>query len=269
MHPRINADAGSFELDIAAGNERKTSGSYYTPDSLVQCLLDSTLEPVIAERLAKAKTPKEKETALLSLKVCDMAAGSGHFIIRAGHRIARHLARVRSGEEEPSPAVYRTALRDVIGHCLYGVDINPMAVELCKVTLWLEALEPGKPLSFLDHHIRCGNSLLGTTPELIKGGIPEDAYTAIEGDDKEACAALKKKNKRENPKLGEWFVADEAVLRDKLYQAAAARNKRQSARGHPAQGSRLSCRPIQLRFSKGERPCRSLVRRLRHQETLP
>jgi len=102
------------------------------------------------------------------------------------------------------------------------VDINPMAVELCKVTLWLEALEPGKPLSFLDHHIRCGNSLLGTTPELIKGGIPEDAYTAIEGDDKEACAALKKKNKRENPKLGEWFVADEAVLRDKLYQAAAA-----------------------------------------------
>ena len=222
MHPRINADAGSFELETAAGNERKTSGSYYTPDSLVQCLLDSALEPVIAERLAKAKTPKEKDAALLSLKVCDMAAGSGHFIIRAGHRIARHLARVRSGEEEPSPRIYQTALRDVIGHCLYGVDINPMAVELCKVTLWLEALEPGKPLSFLDHHIRCGNSLLGTTPELIKGGIPEDAYTAIEGDDKEACAALKKKNKRENPKLGEWFVADEAVLRDKLYQAAAA-----------------------------------------------
>ncbi|MGH7972840.1 MAG: N-6 DNA methylase, partial [Limisphaerales bacterium] len=222
MHPRINADAGSFELDIAAGNERKTSGSYYTPDSLVQCLLDSALEPVIAERLAKAKTPKEKETALLRLKVCDKAAGSGHFIIRAGHRIARHLARVRSGEEEPSPRVYQTALRDVIGHCLYGVDVNPMAVELCKVTLWLEALEPGKPLSFLDHHIRCGNSLLGATPELIKGGIPDEAYEAIEGDDKEACSALKKKNKRENPKLGDWFIADEAVLRDKLYQAAAA-----------------------------------------------
>jgi hypothetical protein len=222
MHPRINADAGSFELDIAAGNERKTSGSYYTPDSLVQCLLDSALEPVIAERLAKAKTPKEKETALLSLKVCDKAVGSGHFLLRAAHRIARHLARVRSGEEEPSPSVYRTALRDVIGHCLYGVDINPMAVELCKVTLWLEALEPGKPLSFLDHHIRCGNSLLGATPELIRGGIPDEAYEAIEGDDKEACAALKKKNKRENPKLGEWFVADEAVLRDILYKAATA-----------------------------------------------
>jgi hypothetical protein len=97
-----------------------------------------------------------------------------------------------------------------------------MAVELCKVTLWLEALEPGKPLSFLDHHIRCGNSLLGATPELIMGGIPNEAYEAIEGDDKEACSALKKKNKRENPKLGEWFIADEAAIRDRLYQAAAA-----------------------------------------------
>ena len=222
MHPRINADAGSFELDIAAGNERKTSGSYYTPDSLVQCLLDSALEPVIAERLAKAKTPKEKETSLLSLKVCDMAAGSGHFIIRAGHRIARHLARVRSGEEEPSPAVYRTALRDVIGHCLYGVDANPMAVELCKVTLWLEALEPGKPLSFLDHHIRCGNSLLGATPELIMAGIPDEAYEAIEGDDKEACASLKKLNRAQREGLRHMFIAEDTAIRERLHQAAAA-----------------------------------------------
>lgn len=222
MHPRINADAGSFELDIAAGNERKTSGSYYTPDSLVQCLLDSALEPVIAERLAKAKTPKEKETALLSLKVCDMAAGSGHFIIRAGHRIARHLARVRSGEDEPSPTIYRTALRDVIGHCLYGVDINPMAVELCKVTLWLEALEPGKPLSFLDHHIRCGNSLLGATPELIAAGLPDDAFEAIEGDDKSACASLKKLNRAQREGLRHMFIAEDTAIRERLHQAAAA-----------------------------------------------
>ena len=81
--------------------------------------------------------------------------------------MARHLARVRSlaeGESEPSPLLYQHALRDVIGRCLYGVDVNPMAVELCKVSLWLEAIEPGKPLSFLDHQIQCGNSLLGTTP---------------------------------------------------------------------------------------------------------
>ena len=85
----------------------------------------------------------------------------------------------------------------MIGRCLYGVDVNPMAAELCRVSLWLEALEPGKPLSFLDHHIRVGNSLLGTTPELIAAGLPDDAFTAIEGDDKKICSALKKRNKQE------------------------------------------------------------------------
>ncbi len=280
LTPQISGDGARFTFAEFAGNERKTSGSYYTPDSLVQCLLDSALDPVVNERLADAErlaksdwsavekeiqsdpakrtyvlafltkhagasktaTAEERkrawdsvppaprrwklsEEAILAIKVCDKACGSGHFLVGAGHRLARHLARVRAlaqGESEPSPLLYQTALRDVIGHCLYGVDINPMAVELCKVTLWLEAMEPGKPLSFLDHHIRCGNSLLGATPELIKGGIPDEAYEAIEGDDKEACAALKKQNKRENPKLGDWFIADEAVLRDKLFQAAAA-----------------------------------------------
>ncbi len=97
-------------------------------------------------------------------KVCDPACGSGHFLIAAAHRLARHLARIRTGESEPGPNDYQHALRDVIGRCIYGVDINPMAVELCKVSLWMEAIEAGKPLSFLDQHILCGNSLLGTTP---------------------------------------------------------------------------------------------------------
>ena len=88
-------------------------------------------------------------------------------------------------------------LRDVIGHSIYGVDINPMAVELCKVALWMEALEPGKPLSFLDHHIQCGNSLLGATPALLAKGIPDEAFQPIEGDVKARCTELKKQNKRE------------------------------------------------------------------------
>ena len=82
-----------------------------------------------------------------------------------------------------------------MGRCVYGVDINPMSVELCKVSLWLEAVEPGKPLSFLDHHIQCGNSLLGTTRECILKGLPEEAFDALAGDDKKACAALRKRNK--------------------------------------------------------------------------
>lgn len=231
QHPQINADAGTFVLETAAGNERKTTGSFYTPDSLVQCLLDSALEPAIAERLAKARTPAEKEAALLSLKVCDPAVGSGHFILRAGHRIARHLARVRSGEEEPSPGVYRTALRDVIGRCLYGVDVNPMSAELCRVSLWLEALEPGKPLSFLDHHIRVGNSLLGATPELIVAGLPDEAFEEIEGDESReidgrrrlsAAAELRKLNRRERAGFGDLFAVEDSAIQQSLQTAAAA-----------------------------------------------
>lgn len=199
LTPQVSSDGAQFYFAEFAGNERKTSGSYYTPDSLVQCLLDSALDPVVEEAI-RGKLPAEAEQAILNLKVCDPAVGSGHFLVGAAHRLARHLARVRAlaeGESEPSPLLYQHALRDVIGRCLYGVDVNPMAAELCRVSLWLEALEPGKPLSFLDHHIRVGNSLLGTTPELIAAGLPDDAFKPIEGDDKKFCTALKKRNKKE------------------------------------------------------------------------
>lgn len=193
LHPELNTGAATFELKVAAGHERKTTGSYYTPSSLVQCLLDSALDPVLEE----AARQSEAERAILSLRVCDPACGSGHFLIAAAHRIAKRLAAIRTGDEEPSPEATRTALRDVIGRCLFGVDVNPMAVELCKVSLWMEALEPGKPLSFLDHRILCGNSLLGTTPALMAQGIPDEAFQPIEGDDKKVASALRKRNRQE------------------------------------------------------------------------
>ena len=199
LTPQISADGARFTFAEFAGSERKTSGSYYTHDLLVQCLLDSALDPVVEEAI-KGKTGAEAEEAILALKVCDSAVGSGHFLVGAGHRLARHLARVRAlaqGDSEPSPLLYQHALRDVIGRCLYGVDINPMAAELCRVSLWLESLEPGKPLSFLDHHIRVGNSLIGATPDLIAAGLPDATFTPIEGDDKKVCTALKKRNKQE------------------------------------------------------------------------
>lgn len=193
LHPEISVDAGTFQFASVAGHERKTTGSYYTPSSLVHCLLDSALEPVLEE----AANKDDPERAVLELKVCDPACGSGHFLIAAAHRIAKRLASVRSGEDEPPPEDVRSALRDVIGRCIYGVDVNPMAVELCKVALWMEALDPGKPLSFLDHKIQCGNSLLGATPALIANGIPDDAFKTIEGDDKKYASALRKRNKLE------------------------------------------------------------------------
>lgn len=207
LHPDLNAEAASFELKFAAGSERKKTGSYYTPTSLISCLLDSALDPVLADAVNQA----DPEVAILKLKVVDPACGSGHFLIAAAHRVAKRLAAVRTGEEEPPPEAQRKALRDVIGHCIYGVDVNPMAVELCKVSLWMEALEPGKPLSFLEHRIQCGNSLLGATPALLTQGIPDDAFVPLEGDTKEACSKWRKVNKSERAaweKKQQWLGFD-------------------------------------------------------------
>ena len=204
LNPNIDTANSTFELKLLSGSERKTTGSYYTPSPLINCLLDSALESVLEDAMKSA----DKEKAILNLKVCDPACGSGHFLVSAAHRIAKKLAYVRTGEEESAPSVVRHALRDVISRCIYGVDINPMAVELCKVSLWLEAIEPGKPLSFLDHHIKCGNSLLGATPKLLKDGIPDEAFTPIEGDDKEFCRKLKKANKIANEAQLEFRATD-------------------------------------------------------------
>jgi hypothetical protein len=196
QHPDVILETGSFSLGTAAGSERKTTGSYYTPASLITLLLDSALDPVLAKRIEAARKEKRGvEEAILDFKVCDPACGSGHFLIAAAHRIARELAKVRTGDDEPSPAAQRHALRDVVSHCIYGVDINPMAVELTKVGLWLEAIEPGRPLTFLDHHIKCGNSLLGATPALIERGIPDEAFSPLEGDDKKIASSYKARNK--------------------------------------------------------------------------
>jgi hypothetical protein len=195
--PQVTSDGRGFAFaggDATNGNARKTSGSYYTPDSLVQVLLDSALEPVIADTVARH--PAGPIEALLELSIVDPACGSGHFLLAAARRLATHVARLQAGGT-PSAAEYRHALRQVVGRCIYGVDLNPMAVELCKVSLWMEAVEPGLPLTFLNAHIQHGNALLGTTPELMKDGIPDAAWEAIEGDDKKVATALKKRNKEE------------------------------------------------------------------------
>ncbi|HEX4680481.1 MAG TPA: N-6 DNA methylase [Gaiellaceae bacterium] len=213
LHPRLDADAGTFTLDTAAGNERKTTGSYYTPTSLISTLLDSALDPVLDAAAAKG------EEAILDLKIVDPACGSGHFLVAAAHRIAKRLASARTGDEEPSPEATRKALRDVVSRCIYGVDINPMAVELCKVSLWVEALDPGRPLSFLDAHIKCGNSLLGATPALVASGIADDAFKTFEGDDKAVTTELRKRNRREQ--AGQLTLEDEvAQLETELHDLA-------------------------------------------------
>lgn len=185
----------AFHYKKLAGSERKTTGSYYTPAPLVQELIKSALIPVLEANLKAVETKEEKEKALLATRICDPACGSGAFLIAAAHHLAFRLAKIRAGEDAHAPAVQRKALRDVVSHCIFGVDINPLSVELCKVSLWLLAVEPGKTLSFLDHHIRCGNSLLGTNPALIAKGIPQTAYKQLLGDTKESCDYMKGLNK--------------------------------------------------------------------------
>jgi N-6 DNA Methylase len=199
--PRYNPEQVAYTLETLPGNERKETGSYYTPTSLVECLLDSALDPLLDQACAEPSTA-ERVKALLAITVCDPACGSGHFLVAAARRIAKRIAAEETGDPEPPETVIRGALRRLVGRCIYGVDVNPMAAELAKVSLWLETLEPGKPLSFLDQNIRVGNSLLGTTPRLLAPNalepeLPDGAFTPIEGDDRKAAADLRRRNEKE------------------------------------------------------------------------
>ena len=147
--------------------ERKATGSYYTPDYIVRYIVENTLAP-----LCEDKTVDE----ILSLKILDPATGSGHFLVGVvdylaeeliTHPDAPHITETTDAETEL--AYWR---RRVVESCVYGVDLNPMAVELAKLSLWLHTVAKGEPLSFLDHHIRCGNSLIGAKIENLSN-LPE------------------------------------------------------------------------------------------------
>lgn len=188
LQPQLGDDGKTLVFASEAaeqkGNQRKTTGSYYTPDSLVQALLDTALDPVLDKTEAEADDPAK---ALLKLSVIDPACGSGHFLLAAARRIATRLARIRA-DGTPALSDFRHALRDVARSCLHGVDRNPMAVELTKVALWIETVDPGLPLGFFDAQIRCGDALLGVFDlKVLQGGIPDAAYKPLTGDDKDTA----------------------------------------------------------------------------------
>lgn len=203
-----------FALSISSGNQRKDTGSYYTPTSLVESLLDTALDPVLDE----AEKSEDAELGLLSVTVCDPACGSGHFLVGAARRIAKRIAAIQTGDPEPAPESVRSAMRDVVARCIYGVDVNELAVELAKVSLWMEALDPGRPLTFLDAQIKVGNALVGATPKLLADGLPDEAFKPIEGDDKKITATLAKQNKAERSAQGSLFDIDMVAANTKLAQ---------------------------------------------------
>ncbi|MBC7246315.1 MAG: N-6 DNA methylase [Actinobacteria bacterium] len=214
-HPVFVEQEGRPVFRLVYGTERKTTGSYYTPPQLVNELIKSALEPVLAERLGKARGREQKERAILGIKVCDPACGSGHFLLAAARRLGKELARVRTGDDEPAPEEVRSAVRDVIGHCIYGVDKNPLAVDLCKVALWIEGHAGGKPLTFLDHRIRCGDSLVGVFDlKVLEEGIPDDAFNPVSGDDKTLAKSIKKDNKAERTERAGWLSMEFEAVSD-------------------------------------------------------
>ncbi len=154
-------------LFLQPTEERRRSGSHYTPRALTAPIVEQTLAPLL-RALGDAPRPEQ----VLDLKVCDPAMGSGAFLVEACRALGRHLAAAweRHGGTPPLPADEDAELhaqRLVAERCLYGVDKNPLAVDLAKLSLWLATLARHQPFTFLDHALRCGDSLVGLAREQL------------------------------------------------------------------------------------------------------
>ncbi|MET6989137.1 Eco57I restriction-modification methylase domain-containing protein [Sediminicola arcticus] len=211
--PLFTDNVGQPIFSFVKGDDRSSSGSHYTPEELVKPLITHSLDYLIADKLKE----QDPEVGLLSLTVCDVACGSGHILLSAARRIGFELAKYRSKEDQPAPTEMRKATRDVIRNCIYGVDLNPLAVELCKVALWLEAHDPGQPMNFLDHHIKCGNAIVGLAHfEELEKGIGSEAFKTLPGDHKDIASSFKKRNDLEVKTKGQLSTYEIAKIDDDL-----------------------------------------------------
>jgi hypothetical protein len=201
---------------VTAGTTRRSTGTHYTPPSLTEPIVQHTLEPLVyagpAEGLPKEQWTLKSPKQILDLKVCDMAMGSGAFLVQACRYLAERLVEAWENEGRlhpiqvlvspdgkfsegspnerlvPADASERIAIarRVVADRCLYGVDINPMAVEMAKLSLWLVTVDANRPFTFLDHAFKCGDSLLGITSleqlenfSLRPGGGMQQAFATL------------------------------------------------------------------------------------------
>ncbi|HGP2907039.1 TPA: hypothetical protein ACLGZ5_003119 [Pseudomonas aeruginosa] len=173
---------------VTTGSDRRETGTHYTPKSLTEAIVEETLTPIVykgpAEGAPREQWVLKSPAELLDLKICDPAMGSGAFLVQVCRWLADRLVDAWSQVEasdktvsvdgevlevgavtEPLPQDSETrtiiARRLIAERCLYGVDLNPLAVELAKLSIWLVTLAKGRPFGFLDHNLRCGDSLLG------------------------------------------------------------------------------------------------------------
>jgi hypothetical protein len=165
--------------------ERKATGSYYTPDYVVKYIVEKSLKPVIEEKIEQGETDEEIRENLYSTKILDPAMGSGHFLVDAVDLIASEIVNYT---EEPLDKVRRKVSRK----CIYGVDKNELATELAKVSVWLNVISQDKPLSFLDHHLKQGNSLIGSDI------FDLDSHPNVEEDSDKGQVSLEEKFSNDN-----------------------------------------------------------------------
>lgn len=174
----IRRDLRNRPLVIAPGGlvvvetpSRATAGAHYTPRSLAEEVVEHALEPLVYspgphQTADRDQWQRISSDAILDLKIADIACGSGAFLVAAARYLAARLVEAWRAEGVAigdAHAQYTSALRKVVASCLYGADINAMAVEMCKLSLWLVSLDPKLPFSFVDDRVLHGNSLLGLT----------------------------------------------------------------------------------------------------------
>jgi len=240
---------------VTAGTDRRSSGTHYTPPTLTEPIVQHTLEPLVyqgpADGVPRAQWTLKSPKDILDLKVCDMAMGSGAFLVQVCRYLAERLVEAWENEEKlhpgevlitpdgkfsegspserlvPTEAAERIAIarRVVADRCLYGVDINPMAVEMAKLSLWLVTLDANRPFTFLDHAFKCGDSLLGITAlEQL-----ENFSLRPEGGKQQAFATLnlwlhieEAKRKREALEAMPSDTPEQIVAKSALYAEAEA-----------------------------------------------
>lgn len=180
FHGLLRNDLRGFPYVVPAGGlvmtespQRANTGTHYTPRSLAEEVVLHAVQPLVyspgpldTENSSEWKLKSSAE--ILDLKIADIAAGSGAFLVAAARYLADRLIEARANEGldvSGESDLKRWAVREVVARCLYGADINGMAVEMCKLSLWLISMDPGKPFSFVDDRVFHGNSLLGVTTE--------------------------------------------------------------------------------------------------------
>jgi len=173
--------------------DKKITGSYYTPDELIDVIIESSLIPVIKNKILSLEPYKN----LLTITVCDPSCGAGFLLVKAAETIASFLYNLTFSKKNHGYILYQKILREVINNCIYGVDLRETAVAMCKQNLINLCPDLDFDLTNLNKKIRQGNSVVGImNMKDLEKGIPDDAYNCLSGDDKEICNRLKKENRR-------------------------------------------------------------------------